>query len=224
MKTKKIVLFIVEGITDKISLALILSKLITSENIKFHIVGCDITSSKGTSTANAIEKVYDQIKRFMGKDKIYKKRDILKVIHLVDTDGAYVNKKFIKESQVDSFIYTRDCIQAKKVEDVIKRNDQKSKILNKLSTCGNIAKIDYSVYYFSCNLEHVLHNECNMGDERKKEVAEEFEELYYKREYEFIEFIRDKSFAVEGDYIKTWEFIKKGNNSLNRYCNLHLIF
>ena len=43
MKTKKIILFIVEGISDQTSLALVLSKLIKTENVMFHIVRGDIT-------------------------------------------------------------------------------------------------------------------------------------------------------------------------------------
>jgi hypothetical protein len=57
MKTKKIILFIVEGISDQTSLALILSKLVKSENVKFQIVNGDITSDRSTNVANAMIKV-----------------------------------------------------------------------------------------------------------------------------------------------------------------------
>ena len=80
------------------------------------------------------------------------------------------------------------------------------------------------MYYFSCNLEHVLHNEVNLSDELKMEYAERFSDSYYKIESAFIDFIRDEQFAVTGDYKETWEFIKLNGNSLKRYSNFHLFF
>ncbi|WXR60958.1 hypothetical protein WG909_11735 [Peptostreptococcaceae bacterium AGR-M142] len=46
MKTKKVILFIVEGVTDKTSLGAIIDKLISSNLIKFYISGGDVTSDK----------------------------------------------------------------------------------------------------------------------------------------------------------------------------------
>lgn len=222
MKTKKIILFIVEGITEKTSLALILSKLIKDENIQFQIVNGDITSDFFTFTTNAKVKVCEQIKGFMGN--IYRKSDIIKVIHLVDIDGAYVDEKYIKEGQVDTFKYSSECILARSIDEVVKRNEKKRGILNLLSTCNKISGIDYYMYYFSCNLEHVLHDKCNMYVEIKMEAAEEFSERFYNREYEFIKYISSKIFTVKGDFRETWEFIKQDNNSLQRYSNFHLFF
>lgn len=55
-------------------------------------------------------------------------------------------------------------------------------------------------------------------------MSDDFAELYEGRLDEFIDFISDKSIAVEGSYKQTWKFIEKGTNSLNRYSNMHLIF
>ena len=223
MKTKKIVLFIVEGISDQTSLALILSKLIKSENVRFHIVNGDITSDCYTAVGNAMTKVNEQIKRFLGSNFI-KKTDILEVVHLVDTDGAYVGNECIEEGDCEGFIYSPNSIKAKRIEAVIQRNQKKSSILSRLSTCPEISGIPYSMYFFSCNLEHVLHNVCNMDDDKKDKVAEEFADTFYDKEEEFIEFIGNNEFAVPGDFKETWEFIKRDNNSLKRYCNFHLFF
>ena len=43
-RLKKIVLFIVEGITDEMSLSLILSKLIDDSSVQFHVINQDITA------------------------------------------------------------------------------------------------------------------------------------------------------------------------------------
>ena len=47
---------------------------------------------------------------------------------------------------------------------------------------------------------------------------------YAGAEKEFIDFISDSEFAVDGRYRETWDFIKEDLNSLNRHCNLHLFF
>jgi len=46
-------------------------------------------------------------------------------------------------------------------------------VLNRLIFCQDINNIDYRVYYFSCNLEHVLHDNPNVKDENKSKKAEE---------------------------------------------------
>ncbi len=89
MKTRKIILFIVEGISDKTSLGGIIDKIIKSEDIKFHITDGDITSDKYTTSVNAVKKVNEHIKGFLNNNG-FERSDLLKVIHLIDTDGAYV--------------------------------------------------------------------------------------------------------------------------------------
>lgn len=223
MKTKKVILFIVEGISDKNSLALILSRLIRTENIQFHVVGGDITSNKYNDSQNCISKINEEVNKFL-KTNSFKKTDIFKIIHLVDMDGAYVDSTAIKEGNTDKFIYNSDCIIASDINQVKNRNERKSKILDKLSTTMAICKINYCMYYFSCNLEHVLHNEKNVEDNLKDKYSDDFVERYDGKEDEFIEFLKNSVFSVQGDYKTTWQYIKIGLNSLNRHCNFHLFF
>lgn len=224
MKTKKIILFIVEGVSDQTSLALILSKLIKNETVRFQIVNGDITSDYSTTVTNAVIKVNAQIKRFL-TNNFFGKTDLLRVVHLIDTDGAYVGKDFVQEaSQVEDLIYSCDFIITRNIETVLQRNQKKSSIVNRLSTCTEISGIPYSMYYFSCNLEHVLHNQCNMDDDKKMEVAEEFADMFFGKEEDFVRFIKNDAIAVPGDFKETWEFIKRDNNSLKRYTNFHLFF
>ena len=97
--------------------------------------------------------------------------------------------------------------------------------LNRLSTVKRVFSIDYEIYYFSRNLEHVLHNKTEDLDRyEKQKLAETFADAYYDRPTAFIEFINAPEFAVNGDYRETWAFTKQGCNSLNRHCNFHLFF
>ena len=52
--------------------------------------------------------------------------------------------------------------------------------------------------------------------------AEEFENQYAKDLTGFVSFIKDPVFAVSGNYIESWAFIKLDTNSLKRYSNFHL--
>lgn len=188
----------------------------------FHIINGDITSHRHTTTTNVNKKVSDQVKKFIGTT--YKKSDIYKVIHLVDTDGAYVDQTYIRQGDVDSFIYSSEYIEAKNIDQVISRNEKKSKILNKLSNYSTIYGVKYSMYYFSRNLEHVLHGQSNVEDALKSELAEKFSETYFKKEQEFVKYISNGEIAVTGEYSDTWKFIKEQNNSLKRFTNFHLFF
>ena len=124
-KIKKIVLFIVEGITDEISLALVLSKIIEKDKtVKFKIINGDMTAQTGVNSSNIHTKITDYIKEFVARD-IYRKSDILNVIHLVDTDGAYISDNLILEKDVYSIEYTTQNIFAKNIHNIRNRNKQK---------------------------------------------------------------------------------------------------
>ena len=61
----KILLFIVEGISDELALGYTLNKLIDKSKVKFRIVNCDLTTHRYTTQANALIKVAEQIDIFL---------------------------------------------------------------------------------------------------------------------------------------------------------------
>ena len=81
------------------------------------------------------------------------------------------------------------------------------------------------VKFNSCNLEHVLYGRLEeFSDEEKQIMSDDFADRYDGKVDEFIEFISDSAIAVAGAYQKTWDYIEKGKNSLNRHSNMNLIF
>ena len=186
-KIKKIVLFIVEGITDEISLALVLSKIMEKDKIvRFKIISGDITAQNGVNSNNIHNKITDHIKEFITRD-IYIKSDIFNVIHLVDTDGAYVNDDIISEKAIDSIEYNTQNIYAKNMEYIRNRNKQKSQILSKLAATNTVyTNLPYSIYFFSSNLEHVLHNEQSVVSNEKSKYAEKFADKFITNPVSFI--------------------------------------
>lgn len=89
MSKKKVVLFLVEGITDKIALGLILSRLVENEQVHFELTDGDLTGQDDVTASNIKTKVWQHVKNFLEK-KRYRKQDLQQVIHLIDTDGAFV--------------------------------------------------------------------------------------------------------------------------------------
>lgn len=232
-KSKKIVLFIVEGVTDRNSFALVLSKIIEKDKIvRFKVIHGDMTAENGVNASNILKKITDYIKDFIASD-MYKKSDILNVIHLVDTDGTYINDDLVLQKDMQknndgiknnhSIEYNTQNIYAKNIENIKKRNKQKSQILSKLAATNTVySNLSYVVYFFSSNLEHVIHNRQSVCAEEKRKYAEIFEDRFITSPGSFIEFMNSSEFALTGGYKDTWEFIKKDTNSLKRYTNFNL--
>ncbi|MGL5049457.1 MAG: hypothetical protein ACRC6E_02330 [Fusobacteriaceae bacterium] len=224
MAKKKVVMVIVEGISDEIALEGSLRNIYQGKEVKFKVVRSDITSDRDSTGRNIKIKVSELIKSEMSRSSL-EREDILKVIHIIDMDGAYISENAIEESlECQGFKYSETKIIAKDKDRVIERNKRKSKNINILSCLDKINRsLDYVLYYFSCNQEHVLGNLIDAPDNRKNKLAEEFNDRYEDDFQAFIEFISDEIFAVKGEYSETWEFVKKDNNSLKRFSNFHLL-
>lgn len=221
MARKKIILFIVEGISDQTCLGLALSRLLTSNNIQFEITEGDITTRDDANSATIIKLLGAIIKKFLAG--VFRPGDIQEVVHLVDTDGAFIPDTAVRQNTASGIFYAADCIYTNNIASLRARNAKKQQILNKLCSMSTILKnIPYSVYFFSCNLDHALHNENNLSYEEKMSKAVCFESRYANDLPGFISFLQNPAFAVSGDYSASWAFIKIGTNSLKRYSNFHL--
>lgn len=223
-KSKKVLLFIAEGPTDEDTLSPVLKKIFHNEEVRFHIVHGDMTSNWAVSVNNAVKTVYQHVETER-KRYGYQRNDILKVIHLVDIDGAFIPPDKIMYQKVRDIQYFDDRVEASNPKRVQERNERKSQILNKLSETGKVGTLPYRVYYFSRNLEHVFHDRNgNLSDEEKVNFADSFADHYLTDPKGFISFLSNSDFTVPGDYNDTWTFIGKGLNSLHRHSNFHLLF
>jgi len=225
MSKKKVILFIVEGVTDEASLGSILSELIDDDQIRFQIYHGDILTYYHNSANNIKRKVGDEINKFLDTEH-YLKKDIAMIIHLIDTDGVFIKNDFVIENSfLSKNMYLEgEGIKTRNARTTIKRNMKKSQLINILYSSSKINTIAYKMYYFSSNLEHVFHEEANVPDAKKSRLADDFAFKYYDKENEFIDFINSSIVAVEGDYEETWDFIKQDLNSINRNSNFHLFF
>lgn len=221
MKSKKFILFVVEGITDQTSLGIVLDQLLSNGEVRFAITGGDITTKNGSRADNIIAKLGNIVREFCGS--IFKASDFMEVVHLVDMDGAYISPEDIVYADHEKTSYQEEEIETKHVKELKQRNIQKSEILNRLVSLEKIWRsVPYSVYYFSCNLDHVLHGNANLTRTEKIEFARNFEDRFLDQPQQFKEFLSKSDFSVNGSYQESWEFIKLDTNSLQQFTNFNL--
>lgn len=223
-RTKKVILFIVEGPTDADTLSPVLKKIFKPGDIHFHVVHGDITTIKKSSYDAVMSRLSSQISEEMKRYR-FTKKDVVRIIHIVDTDGAFVSTDNVVFREIHHIEYGNDHIYTDNPVSIIGRNRQKSSALRQLSSAQTVAGIPYSVHYFSRNIEHVMHNQPgNLTSDQKMYYADEFVKIYGNSPEKFLKFIFSKDFAVSGSYSETWDFIMENCNSLHRHSNLHLIF
>ena len=170
MARRKIVLVIVEGPSDADSLELYFSKFFDSNTVHMKIMYGDITSKRGINPSNIKARLGNEIKVY-AENNHFKAADVQQIIHLVDMDGVFVDNSFIIEDKTkDKFVYTLESIEVPNQQEAIERNERKRENLNILSLRTSVMwnSIPYKIYYMSCNLDHVLHDNPNTTDEEKK--------------------------------------------------------
>lgn len=223
--TNKIILFLVEGPTDEDTLALIYSKIVNAYDIKFEILHTDITADEGMTVKYIEKRIKKAVDIYLNKNPFIKKSDILKIIQIIDTDGAFIPSELVKQSDIGKTEYFDTYISAKNKNRLIRRNISKRNIVYKLVHSKDIAGFPYEIYYFSRNIEHVLHNRVEeLTDEEKEDLAFKIVDQYSDCPGDFLKLLYEGDFHVDGTYEDTWEFIMENENSLKRYSNMSVFF
>lgn len=224
-KAKKVIFVIVEGPTDKDALSSVLKQIFSSAEVHFHVIRGDITTEDAITANNAKSYVAKRVAAEM-KKYAYKESDILQIVHLIDTDGAFIPDNLVKARTEKGIQYFEDHIETGEVKYIQGRNQKKSSVVASLCSTGKMkSKIPYSIYYFSRNMEHVLHNVATeLTNDQKVELADAFADRYEENPMDFVAFIESEEVAVPGGYTQTWTFIREGTNSLNRHSNLRILF
>lgn len=222
MARRKIVLIIVEGTSDETALGITLNQVFDKETVYVHIMYGDITTRHGVNPQNIVAKVGNEVKTFAASNH-YKASDFKQIIHIVDTDAAYIPKeKIFEDKQYEEFVYLDDGIHTNDVDKAVARNKQKCDNLFRLRSCGNIWGVPYQVYYMSCNLDHVLYDKRNSTDGEKENNAYMFAKKYKNDVEAFMKFMCQSEFSVMGDFKESWKYIGEGMNSIERHTNLSI--
>ena len=224
---KKIVLVIVEGETDAESLTVSLGEVFANEEVAVEITRQDITTEWGSSRSNIRSRVGEVVKNFLDGPHAVRRKDILRVIHIVDTDGAFVPNQAVREdatlAEFQENVYEETGIRTWNKAGLERRNKVKAKALRDLVKMKVVlGSIPYHVYFMSCNLEHVLHDKMNCDIEEKETLALRFAQRYRQDVEGFKAFIAESAFSVKGTYADTWKTVDTDLESLKRHTNLGL--
>lgn len=223
--TDKVILFLVEGPTDEDALALIYSRIVREHDIKFEVLHTDITADENMTVKYIEERIQGVIEVYLNKNPFIRESDILKVVQIIDTDAAFVPSALVKQSDTGKTEYFKTYIAAKNKDRLIRRNISKRNIVYRLAHSKYVAGFPYEIYYFSRNLEHVLHNiSVDLTDDEKDALAFEIADRYSEHPEDFLKLLYKADFYVSGTYEDTWNFIMKNGNSLERHCNMSVFF
>ena len=220
----KVVLFIVEGATDKRALASIFRKIYRNRTVRFEFTHGDITSDETISIKNVEDEIYKYVKSYVDISKI-KKSDIWQIVQIFDMDGAYADDSRIVEGETREFFYTEKEISCKNHEKISLRNKNKKELMEYLLSLQEIKGISYEGYYMSCNLDHALYGLMNLSDEEKKKQTDSFYLAFWEHPELFLPFL--EKYVVNGvpnSFPASWIYIKEDNHSLERHTNLHIYF
>ena len=97
--TKKVILFLVEGPTDEDALAVIFTKLVNDHDIEFDVLHTDITADENMTVKYIEERIDKEIQKYLLKNPFIVADDILKVIQIIDTDGAFIPSSLVRQSE-----------------------------------------------------------------------------------------------------------------------------
>lgn len=225
MAIKRVVFVIVEGPTDRDALEILFDRIFDRQEVIVHVQHGDITSDTTTNASNVIARVTQTVKNY-AKNNSLKRTDFAEVIHITDTDGAFIPPDaVIADNTVTRPTYSPTEIRTKNKSSIEDRNRRKSENINRLISQSSIwTDIPYRLFYMSCNLDHVLHNKLNSSDDEKQNDAHKFAAMYRENIPDFMRFITESDFTVCGNYRETWDFIAQDLHSLERHTNLGLCF
>ncbi len=225
MTESKILLFIVEGQSDEESLSPALEQIVTDSSVKFKVMRTDITCDYASTVENIERRIKTiGVKRFLTANPQFTPNDICGIVHIVDLDGAFVPDDAVVEGDEADAQYFDDKIVCKNREAFLRSKENKKANLLHLASITKIAipngiVVPYSIFYMSCNLDHVLHNKRNLTMRQKREDSIRFADTYDEPE-PFISFFNDTAIKVVGTYAETWNYAQTGLNSLKRGSNL----
>lgn len=230
--SKKFILFIVEGINDKTELEAILHTPRFApylEHYEPYILpkGGDITAETGAAAKN-IQKKLNEILMYFRTNGVpfrnIKVQDIQEVVQIVDLDGAFIPRENIVRGPYSYFYYEDEAIRTSNVDGAVGRNRRKAEILRKLTEVQQVGNVPYSVYFASCNMDHLLFNRRNLPPSGKRSRSFEFKIACDKNPECLIESIFKRGVMAEGTYTQSWVNIQDGTESLKRRTNINLFF
>ena len=231
MPTKKYVLFIVEGKNDQIEIQAMLraycANSLQEKYVDIYLpYNGDITFDESEKTI--IGKLTETVLLWRrGETRLHpfypvSPSDIAKIVHVIDTDGAFIPEDAILADDVGDIEYNEDNIRCGDRAFIVGRNRKKAKAIRKLLSVPKIDNIPYEVFFVSCNMDHVLFGTRNPASKSKGENARYFA-AHCKHPDNLNQSVLGEGIRFDGPFSESWNFIQLEMNSLNRHTNLNLL-
>ena len=147
-------------------------------------------------------------------------------------DGAFISNNQVINGEnptgENKPYYAENSIITTNVDRIIERNERKKRNLNYLMSISQIQvkskRPSYSVFFFSCNLDHFLHGNANMSVREKAVRADEYASKYESDPIGFVSSIKSNTGALVGfSYSESWNYIKDGKHSLESHSNINIL-
>ena len=125
MPAKKVIFVIVEGPTDEDALGVIFQRFFDKNTVRVKVIHGDITTERQINASNILNHITETVQQSLKEYKLHK-TDLLRVIHLVDTDGAYIpDSAIIFDEHAIKPEYSTTNIKTANPEGLIQRNQKK---------------------------------------------------------------------------------------------------
>lgn len=187
--------------------------------------GGDITADKKTTASNILGRMSELINDYKKNGRGYPigHSDIARVVQITDTDGAFIDPTSILRTSDPKVKYRSKSIETANVDGVAGRNAKKAEVLRRLISVNQICNIPYSIFFVSCNMDHVLFDDRNMTPGRKTYYSLDFQSKCESQPEIIFDSILKPGIAMQSDYTSSWETLQLGKNSLRRITNLNLL-
>ena len=226
---KRVLFVLVEGASEMISLKSSFEAAFPNRRVLVEPFRGDITTNRFTTVDNIEERIYEEMYRRL-RQQCLDFEDVAEVIHIVDTDGAYIeDRKVVSDDSRQHPYYDADRgeIRTRNKIGIERRNRQKREVVDCLVECEDLFGTPYTVFYMSCNLDHVLHGNPNTSNDSKTRKAKRFALDYGTDLAKFVKLISESDFSVTGDFFDSWDHMRfddYGLNSIRKLTNLGIAF
>ena len=98
-KGKKVIFVIVEGETDATAIGQMFTRVFDSHTVRVEIMHKDITADSSVYPSNIVEKVASYVRNYAKAQFSFTPNDFACIIHITDTDGAFVNSDVVVQDE-----------------------------------------------------------------------------------------------------------------------------
>lgn len=234
---KRIILFLVEGISDVHALERPITKLLEDNAFGIQSVflsaNTDVTSDSRNNPDNILDSIYRHyLMPFFRSNPYYYPKDIAAVVQICDLDGTFIPRDNCKQFTdrifaETGFLYVPPYVYGPSEDIVISRNNKKADNITFLLKQDTIKvktkTVPYSLYFFSANIDHYLVDDPNLDPRDKVQSADSFADKYDSDPSSFVAFFDRNPYSIQGkNYTESWDYITCGTGSVERHTNFNL--